>query len=44
MKMKIPELFHWCHSDAFKVNFEQMSHIFSGVSITNFKQVNASWE
>ena len=39
---KTPRRFQWRRSSVFIVNFEQISHICSGVSIADFEQVNAS--
>ena len=31
------------HSGVFTVNFKQISHLFSSVSIADFEKVNGSW-
>ena len=43
LSIKTPERRHWCRSDVFIVNFEQILHC-SGVAIVNFEQVNVGWE
>ena len=40
--IKTPEWRQWRRSDIFTVNFEHISHLFSSVSIVDFKQVNVS--
>ena len=34
---------HWRRFGVLTVNFENISHFFSSVSIVNFEQVNADW-
>ena len=43
LTIKTPERRQWHRSCVFIVNFEHISHVFSRVSIVNFKQVNVSW-
>ena len=43
LTIKTPERRQWRRSCVFIVNFEYISHVFSRVSIVNFKQVNVSW-
>ena len=42
LSMITPERRHWRHSGVFIVNFDHISHLFSGVSIIDFEQVNGS--
>ena len=41
LTIKTPKRHHWGRYVNFIVNFEQISHLFSSVSIVNFEQVNA---
>ena len=41
---KTAEWCQWLRSGVFIVNFKQISHNFSGVSIVDFEQLNAGWE
>ena len=44
LTIKTQEQRHWRRSGVFVVNFEQISHIANGVSISDFEQIHAGWE
>ena len=43
LTVKTPEWHQWLWSDVF-INFQQISHVSHGVSVGDFKQVNAGSE
>ena len=43
LTIKPPKRRHWHRFGSFIVNFEQISHLCSSVSIVDFEQVNSVW-
>ena len=43
LTIKTPERRQLCRSGVFIVNFENISHLVSSVSIVNFEKVNVGW-
>ena len=41
--MKTPKRRYWRRFGVFNVNYEDISHLCSSVSIANFDQVNTGW-